>query len=185
MLRLHITGASGAGTTTLGKALAGRLKIAHLDTDDFYWLPSEPAFSEARPPAERLLLLHSAFTQLGSWVLSGSVAGWGTSIALRLDLVIFLSVPTPVRLARLQTREIERFGPSRLAPGGNQHEIHEAFMNWAALYDSGPPSGRSRARHERWLATLACPVLRLEGERSVEAQLVETLEVLDKHKLKP
>ncbi|WP_422365795.1 AAA family ATPase [Pelagibius sp.] len=184
MLRLHITGASGSGTTTLGKALARQLQITHLDTDDFYWLPSEPPFSEARPAAERLRLMNKALVQAANWVLSGSVGGWGSSLTPQFDLVIFLSVPTPVRLARLKARELARFGGDRLAPGGEQHEIHNAFMEWASLYESGPPIGRSREKHERWLEKLPCPVLRLEGEQSRDAQLAECLAALRDHKLR-
>ena len=34
--RIHLFGASGSGTTTLGVALAERLAIAHFDSDNFY-----------------------------------------------------------------------------------------------------------------------------------------------------
>jgi len=51
---VHITGASGSGTTTLGRALAERLGWMHLDTDDFYWLPTDPPYREKRPAETRL-----------------------------------------------------------------------------------------------------------------------------------
>jgi hypothetical protein len=41
MARIHILGASGTGTTTLGKALADRLNCPHFDADRFYWLPTD------------------------------------------------------------------------------------------------------------------------------------------------
>ena len=40
MQRIHILGASGSGTTTLGRALAERLQCRHFDTDDYFWLPT-------------------------------------------------------------------------------------------------------------------------------------------------
>ena len=40
--RIHILGASGSGTTTLGRALAARLQCPHFDTDDCFWLPTDP-----------------------------------------------------------------------------------------------------------------------------------------------
>ncbi len=46
--RLHITGASGAGTTTLGAALAETFGCPHHDADDFYWLPSDSPYREER-----------------------------------------------------------------------------------------------------------------------------------------
>ncbi len=38
MLRIHITGASGSGTSTLAAALAVALGGVHLEADDYYWL---------------------------------------------------------------------------------------------------------------------------------------------------
>lgn len=35
---IHILGASGVGTSTLGAALSKRLPHTHLDTDNYYWL---------------------------------------------------------------------------------------------------------------------------------------------------
>ena len=49
--RIHITGASGFGVSTLGGALAARLGCAHLDTDDFYWLPTDPPYREVQGEA--------------------------------------------------------------------------------------------------------------------------------------
>jgi hypothetical protein len=39
------------------------------------------------------------------WVLSGPIAGWGDALIPSFDLVVFLHVPTVVRLARLQRSE--------------------------------------------------------------------------------
>ena len=47
--RIYITGASCAGVTTLGSALARALDAVHVDVDDYYWLPSDPPFSRKRP----------------------------------------------------------------------------------------------------------------------------------------
>ncbi|HIP76906.1 MAG TPA: adenylate kinase, partial [Kiloniellaceae bacterium] len=57
MIRLHITGASGSGTSTLGRALSEHLGIAQFDTDDFYWQPSDPPYTVKRSAEERLRLL--------------------------------------------------------------------------------------------------------------------------------
>lgn len=56
-MRIHIFGASGSGTTTLGRELSSRLGIVHLDTDDYYWFPTDPPFTAKRPIAERIELL--------------------------------------------------------------------------------------------------------------------------------
>jgi adenylate kinase family enzyme len=44
LCRIHITGASGAGVSTLGCALADALAIPHHDTDDYFWQPTSPPY---------------------------------------------------------------------------------------------------------------------------------------------
>jgi adenylate kinase family enzyme len=171
--RIHIFGASGSGTTSLGSALAAAHGHRHLDTDDFYWLPTDPPYRQARPREARLGLLQRALAESPSWVLSGSLCGWGDPLIPQLDLAIFLLVPTEVRLARLRAREIERYGHAAIAPGGPLHPGHVEFLDWAGRYDAGGPEMRSRALHEAWLAALPCARLRLEGDRPVAAQLAQ------------
>jgi adenylate kinase family enzyme len=170
--RIHVMGASGSGVTTLGRALAQRLAVAHLDTDDFYWLPSDPPYQHKREIPARLQLLRAALSRArGRWVLSGSLDGWGDPLVPLFDLVVFLLVPTDVRVRRLRERELVRYGQEALAPGGLLHEQHHAFLQWAAAYDDATQEGRSRPRHEAWLAGLPCPVLRVEGALSVEEMM--------------
>jgi adenylate kinase family enzyme len=181
---IHITGASGAGTSTLGRALAARLGAAHLDTDDFYWLPVEPVYSQKRPAAERLRLLGDAFATAGArgWVLSGSISDWGAPLIPLFSMVVFLRTPTEIRIARLRAREAKQFGAEAIAPGGSRHAEHEAFIRWSAAYDAGTIpgrnvtiSGRNLARHEAWLAKLPCPVLRLDGSEAVDTLIGKVL----------
>ena len=56
-------------------------------------------------------------------------------------------------------------------PGGELHKPHVEFLEWAGRYDAGGLEMRSRAFHEAWLATLSCPVVRLEGDLSAGEQL--------------
>ena len=168
--RIHIVGASGSGTSSLAAELAGRYGHRHLDTDDFYWRRTDPPFREKRPREERLASLRTTFQEAKRWVLSGSLCGWGDPVIPELELVVFLLVPTPVRLARLRAREIERYGRQAIAPGGALHEAHVEFLEWAGRYDTGDPEMRSRAMHEAWLAALPCSVVRLEGDVSVVEQ---------------
>lgn len=75
--RIHILGASGSGTTTLGRALAACLQCPHFDTDDYFWLPTEPPYTQRRGQTERAQLLMGDLTAYNSWVVSGSLCGWG------------------------------------------------------------------------------------------------------------
>jgi adenylate kinase family enzyme len=161
--RIHVFGASGSGTSSLAVAISRQHGHRHLDTDDFYWIPTDPPFQQVRPLPERLSRLESALEQSPTWVLSGSLCGWGDALIPRFDLVVFLLVPTAVRLARLRAREQQRYGAAAIAPGGSLHHAHVEFMDWAGRYDGGGPEMRSRAMHEAWLAAIPAPLVRLEG----------------------
>jgi adenylate kinase family enzyme len=170
--RIHILGASGSGTTSLAAALAATHGHRHLDTDHFYWLPTSPPYRQPRSRDSRLALLQHALAESSRWVLSGSLCGWGDVLIPEFELVVFLVVPTDVRLARLRARETERYGRDAIAPGGSLHDAHVEFLDWAGRYDTGGVEMRSRALHEAWLAGLPGRFLRLEGDRSVAEQLV-------------
>ena len=167
MPRLHILGASGSGTTTLGRTLWARHGWTHVDTDDVFWLPSDPPYVDIRPREERVALMRSLLDARPSWIVSGSMCGWCDPFIPRFDLVVFLTGPTDERLRRLTIREAGRYGPGGIAPGGKMHDAFVEFMAWTAQYDDGDPTMRSRALHEQWLAALPCPVLRLDGTRAV------------------
>ncbi|QRM29149.1 hypothetical protein JO965_23705 [Microvirga sp. VF16] len=52
--RVHIFGAAGCGSSTLGRALAQQLECQHVDVDDVYWLatvPNQASGSRARTDA--------------------------------------------------------------------------------------------------------------------------------------
>ena len=106
-------------------------------------------------------------------MLSGSLEGWGDSIISHFDLVVFLTTPTAVRLQRLRAREAMHFGADAVAAGGWRNEACEEFTEWASHYDDGSREGRNLARHQAWLATLRCPVLRLDGSRLLSELVAE------------
>lgn len=171
--RINIFGAAGTGASTLGGALAARMGCVHIEADHFIWLPTDPPFQQMRSPDDRQALLAAALPAQAEWVLSGSISGCGDLAIPLLDLVVFLWVPPAIRLARLTARERERYGEAALAPGGIMHARYTLFMNWAAAYDRSGPEQRSRSLHESWLATLPCPVLRIEGAPTVDEALAE------------
>jgi len=155
-MRIHITGASGSGTTTLGAALAQELSLHHLDADNYYWLATSPPFKQKREATDRLMKICRDLNSEPGAVLSGSICGWGPQVEDAFDLVVFLYLPTAVRIERLHRREVERYGAA-----------DSVFLTWASEYDQGPSEGRSLAKHNVWLAQRACPVLRLEQDHTV------------------
>ena len=160
--------------TTLGRALAARLDAVHIDTDDHHWLPTDPPYRQKRDVPDRLRRIAAEQARRGKWVVSGTLDAWAEGVADEAELIVFLEAPTEIRIERLRRRERGRFGDS-LLPGGAMHETHREFIEWAEQYEQGTQPGRSRPRHERWLAGLATPVVRLDATRPVGALLSEIL----------
>jgi len=160
--RIHILGASGSGTTTLGQAMASELGYIHLDVDDYFWLPTDPPYSTKRDPAARIELLKWDTQVNTKWILTGSMNGWGDILNDSFDLVIFLYLDPEIRLKRLAKREAVRHGFNRISIGGDMHEIYRAFIEWAAKYDYAGIEMRSLQLHEKWLQQIKCPVLRID-----------------------
>src|SRR2546425_10734807 len=75
--RIHIVGASGSGTTSLAIEMATRYGHRHLDTDDYFWLPTIPPYREKRPREERPALLRAAAGESKAWEASGSLCCGG------------------------------------------------------------------------------------------------------------
>jgi adenylate kinase family enzyme len=183
--RIHLTGASGSGVTSLGRALADALAVPHHHTDDYFWQPTVPPYQRKRERAERLRLMQEVFLPRADWVLSGSLEGWGDDIIPRFDLVIFLSTLREIRLQRLRAREATHFGSDALAHGGWRHHDTEDFVEWASHYEDGDPEGRRLAKHSAWLALLPCPVLRLNGLRPLPELVAACLAALSRATLSP
>ena len=162
MARLHVLGASGAGTTTLGAALAHRLGHPHVDADSLFWLPTDPPFTTRRPRDKRQAMLLRLLPVAGQWVFSGSAPEWARPIEPSYDLVVFLWLDPAVRMERLRQRETARYG-KRLEAGGDMAVASAEFLKWAEAYDTAGPEQRSLIGHVTWLATLKAPVLRLDS----------------------
>jgi hypothetical protein len=142
--RLHITGASGTGTTTLGRAVASEWSVPHADVDDYFWVPTRQPYLVTRDVLDRLRLMDEVFLPRGAWVLSGSAMGWGDPLIELFGAVVFLALDPITRLHRLRTREAIRYGPS-VAPGGPGRGRPEGLPGvGAGLRRSRLPRSKSR-----------------------------------------
>ncbi|MDR0929411.1 MAG: NUDIX domain-containing protein [Oscillospiraceae bacterium] len=165
---LIVFGASGSGTSTLGRALAERMGAPVFDLDDYYWEPTDPPFQRARPIPERQRLLLESIKDAPRFVLSGHMPKWDAPFLPMLELGVFVITPTALRLERLQKREAALFG-ARIEAGGDMAEEHRAFLDWAAQYDTAGLELRSRRLHEDWIERLPCPVCRVNGAENTGA----------------
>ena len=61
----------------------------------------------------------------------------------------------------------QRYG-NEIEENGRMYQKHKDFVEWASQYDEAGIEMRSKALHDLWLAKLPCPVLKIEGDKTVE-----------------
>jgi adenylate kinase family enzyme len=178
-VRIHIFGASGSGTTTLGREVADRLNVRYLDSDDYFWERTEPPFTAPRPRNERSALLLRDVSDAGEWVLSGSMIGWGDALVSSFTLAVYLRIEPELRMQRIVARERLRYG-ARIEVGGDMHEQSKTFLEWARRYDTAGLEQRSAMLHEFWMKSLPCRLLRIEHDASTPEWADAVLNALDR-----
>mgnify|MGYP000846034273 FL=1 len=161
-----ILGANGSGKSTLGRELAYVLNFAHFDAEDYYWYKTDMPFTVARSYKERQEMLISDIEKHGSFVMSGDISNWGEQFLQLFNLAVFLTVPTDIRIERIERREFKRFG-DRIRKGGEMYEQHLGFIKFAA--------SRSIPLLEQWASEYSCPVLRVDGTKMPEEIVKEIL----------
>jgi adenylate kinase family enzyme len=172
MARIHILGASGSGTTTLGVALADRLGVPYVDADTLFWLPTNPPFTTRRSAEARLALLQQKLPLTGQCICSGSATKWATPAEPHYDLIVLLQLDPAERMARLRQRETLRYG-ARIGTGGDLADASAAFLVWAASYDTAGLEQHSLAAHEAWLAAQSAAVQRLDADRPLQELITD------------
>jgi len=178
-MKIHIFGASGSGTTTLGKALHTALGYRHLDADDYYWEKTEPPFQVKVPLEKRNRIITKDFLAQENCIISGSMVSWGKEWASIFDLYVFLYLPPDIRMQRLKDREIERYGVA-LKTNEKFRADSKAFLTWASQYDDGTFKGRSLAIHLDWIKVLEGEVLKIEGDTTVAERVKNVIHHLKK-----
>lgn len=179
---IHIYGSSGSGTTTLGRKLSEELGFHFMDSDDYFWLPTNPRFTMKREKGERIRLMKEEIESAENVVISGSLVGWGDELIPFFTFVIRLETSTDIRIERLRKREYERFG-TRIEAGGDMYRHHQDFIEWAKQYDTGDVHMRSRARHDEWQKMLRCPQILLNGADGLDENVQRVMEAMGKAKL--
>ncbi|MES2265612.1 MAG: adenylate kinase [Bacteroidota bacterium] len=169
-MKIHIMGASCAGSTTLGKALSAFLNYPYFDTDEYFWLPSVIPYTSKREAGERIAMLKNDVLRNDSVVVSGSLVSWGDDWLQAFDLVVFLYIPHKIRMERLHNREIERYG-DKIFTDPLRIDLYKKFRDWASGYDDNTTNGRNLSVHQNWLSKVSCPVLTIDGDVSVEQRI--------------
>ncbi len=167
---IHIYGASGSGTSTLGKFISEKLGYTFMDTDDYFWLPTNPKYTKKRERTERLQMMEKDILPSENVVVSGSLVDWGDDLIPYFTLAVRVITDSKVRIERLIEREAKHFG-SRIESGGDMHQEYLEFIEWAAAYDTGDVTMRSKALHDDWQKLLKCMHINVNGEENLAYNL--------------
>ena len=175
---IHIYGASGSGTSTLGRKISEELGYKFMDTDDYFWLPTNPQYTTKRSKEERLALMKKDISENDNVVISGSLVDWGDELIPLFTLAIRLITETEIRIERLKAREKQKFG-DRIMPGGDMYTHHMEFIEWARKYDTGSVNMRSKAKHDEWQKLLKCKRVVLNGADDLEENFKKVQRSMD------
>lgn len=173
-MKILIFGASGSGTTTLGKEIEKNTPFTHLDVDDYYWKKTTPPFQEKIPMRDRNENLKNDFRKHKHAIISGSMVSWGKEWETSFDLAIFIYLENNIRIDRLKKRESERYG-EKLIIDEKTKQTSKAFLEWANEYDNPNFSGRSLKIHNDWIDLLDCKVIRIDGAMELANKLEKVL----------
>ena len=157
--RINILGSTGSGATLLGLALAESTGVTVLDTDTYYWWPTQPPFRIRRTPNSRRDRLLDELARHQRVIVCGSVAGWGRALESSFDRVI------------------------ALVPCRNVSGAHPSTPGWLVPR----PNLRGQRRQDHWLSDCTCPVLRIDAELGMAARVEQALGFLghDCHRQPP
>ena len=166
-----ICGLNGTGKSTLGRMLAGRMGYEFIDNEDLFFPKTDAAymFSGPRSKEEAIRLLEEKIAGNNRFVFAAVKGDYGKKLTASLDRIVLIEVPKQIRSRRVRERSFQRFG-DRILPGGDLFEKESA---WFGLTDSRPEDYVTR-----WLETVDCPVIRIDGILPVEENVNNLVAVL-------
>ena len=166
-----ICGLNGVGKSTLGKMLAERIGYLFIDNEDLYFPKADAAypFSGPRSKDEVIRLLEEKIGNNPRFIFAAVKGDYGDKLIDALDTILLIDVPKKVRSRRVRERSYVNFG-DRILPGGDLYAQEAA---WFSLTDSRPENYTTK-----WLETVNCPVIRIDGTLPVEENVEYLVSVL-------
>lgn len=157
-----VSTASGCGKTTLGRALAAKLRAPFVELDA---LVHGPGWIET--PDDVLRARLAPLLEQERWVVDGNYR-WkiGDLVLSRADLVVWLDLPLHVWFPRLVSRTLRRILTGEVLWNGNRESLRNAVWGRDSLF--GYALLTHRSRRAEWPRVLEpYPHVRLRSARDV------------------
>lgn len=158
---IQICGLNGCGKSTLGRALAERIGFHFIDNENLYFSRTntdEPYMNpKSRADVERLLM--EEVSKFPDFIFAAVKGDYGTDIIPMYDYIVMIEVPLNVRSHRVRNRSFQKFG-NRMLIGGDLHDQEEAFFQ---IVES-----RRDDYIEDWLQMVKCPIIRVDGTKTID-----------------
>jgi adenylate kinase family enzyme len=163
-----IASASGNGKTTLGRALAERLRVRFVELDALVHGPNWAETSD-----DELHALVEPIVRSDGWVIDGTYQRkLGRLVLDAADTIVWLDLPLRVWLPRLLRRTGRRLTGRERLWNDNRETLRDAFWGRESLFGYALRTHFQRRRD--WPAEFAdLPVVRLRSVADVERWLAD------------
>ena len=168
-----ICGLNGSGTSTLGKALAEKLEFYFVDIEDLYFSKETPNYDYSSPRTREEVekLLFSEIKAHENFVFASVKGDYGENIYPFFRYAVLIGVSKDIRIQRVINRSFQKFG-NRMLIGGDLHEQEEKYFDFV--------KSRSENTVEEWIQSMKCPIIRIDGTKSIEENVDFIIEQLHK-----
>lgn len=159
-----ICGLNGTGKSTLGKALAEKLHFYFIDNEDLYFPKTDAHYMYASPRTREEVekILFREIKTHENFIFASVKGDYGEAVYPFFQYAVLIEVPKDIRIKRVKKRSFEKFG-NRMLPGGDLYEQEEKFFNLV--------SSRAENTVEEWVKSLNCPIIRIDGTKSIEENI--------------
>ncbi len=176
---IHIMGASGSGTSTIGEFLGKELDFEIIESDFYKWKQTIPEFQEMRPIEESNRLLLEKIKESKNLVITGSLHSNPITFKY-INLIVYLKCPTRVRIKRIKSRDVLK-GRNSLEADDKVKENFLKFLDNAKNYNKIGMDMRSKASQKWVISSCNVPVINIRTNKSMDKVHSQVLKKVRKY----